>query len=113
MDWGLLLLKETFAKRGSMPTKLAEMLACCVRPIQYGCNRDVTDKVFEAGSGIALTDLSHSALTRATEQIATTPLFQSAVRRARDEARSWCGIESGINKYEYLLGQVGAENGSG
>ena len=113
MDWGLLLLNETFAKRGSMPTKLAEMLACCVRPIQYGCNREVREKVLEARTGIVLTDLSHSTLARATEQIATTPLLQSAVRRARDESRSWCGIESGINKYESLLRQMGAENGSG
>lgn len=103
MDWGLLLLNETFAKRGSMPTKLAEMLACGVRPIQYGCNREVTARVCEAGSGIALTDLSHSALARGAEEISTTPLLPAVVRRARDEARPWCGIESGINKYESLL----------
>jgi hypothetical protein len=106
MDWGLLLLNETFAKRGSMPTKLAEMLACGVRPIQYGCNREVAARVCEAGSGISLADLSHSALARGAEQISTTPLLPAAVRRARDEARSWCGIESGINKYESLLTQL-------
>jgi hypothetical protein len=106
MDWGLLLLNETFAKRGSMPTKLAEMLACGVRPIQYGCNREVTAKVCETGSGIVLADLSHSGLARGAEQISTTPLLPEAVSRARDEARSWCSIESGINKYESLLTQI-------
>jgi hypothetical protein len=106
MDWGFLLLNETFAKRGSMPTKLAEMLACGVRPIQYGCNREVTARVCEAGSGISLADLSHSALARGAEQISTTPLLPAAVRRARDEARCWCGIESGINKYKTLLTQL-------
>jgi glycosyltransferase involved in cell wall biosynthesis len=106
MDWGLLLLNETFAKRGSMPTKLAEMMACGVRPVQYGCNQEVADKVHEAGSGIVLTDLSLSTLARCAERIAITPLLSDVVRRARDASRSWFGIESGINKYESLLSQI-------
>jgi glycosyltransferase involved in cell wall biosynthesis len=106
MDWGLLLLNETFAKRGSMPTKLAEMMACGVRPVQYGCNQEVADRVHKAGSGIALTDLSLSTLAQCAEQIAITPLLSDVVRRARDESCSWFGIESGINKYESLLTQI-------
>lgn len=41
MDWGLLLLNESVAKRGSMPTKLGEFLAMGVRPIYSGCNSEM------------------------------------------------------------------------
>lgn len=106
MDWGLLLLNETFAKRGSMPTKLAEMLACGVRPIQYGCNREVAAKVREAGSGIVLPELSNLALERAAETISATNLIPTTVLQAREDARSWCSVEYGVDKYESLLTQI-------
>ena len=51
VHFGLLLLEETFAKRASMPTKLGEMFASGVRPVQYGCNEEVTRFVREAGFG--------------------------------------------------------------
>ncbi len=103
MDWGLLLLKETFAKRGSMPTKLAEMLACGVRPIQYGCNSEVREKVREAGSGIILPDVSEVTLRCAAGQIASTALNSEPLQRARQISRDWFSAESGIKKYESLL----------
>ena len=106
MDWGLLLLNETFAKRGSMPTKLAEMLACGVRPIQYGCNQEVTETVREMGSGVILTGLSLAALMRGVEEIMTKPLTSTDVEQAREKARAWFSVETGINKYESLLGQL-------
>lgn len=106
MDWGLLLLNETFAKRGSMPTKLAEMLACCVRPIQYGCNQEVVAKVRALGSGIVLTNLSFDELARCAEQIAATRCDLEVVYRARDKAREEFGIEFGINKYDSLLTEL-------
>ncbi|HEX3597854.1 MAG TPA: glycosyltransferase, partial [Polyangiaceae bacterium] len=48
--WGILLLDSPFAKRGSMPTKLAEFFAAGVRPIQHGCNAEVSEWVQRAGS---------------------------------------------------------------
>jgi glycosyltransferase involved in cell wall biosynthesis len=106
MDWGLLLLNETFSKRGSMPTKLAEMFACGVRPIQYGCNQEVRDRVLQSGSGVVLDDLSAAGMERAVEHIATTALSTEEVKRVREQTRAWFGLENGIDRYDKLLRQL-------
>ena len=106
MDWGFLLLKETFAKRGSMPTKLAEMLASGVRPIHYGCNSEVADRVREAGSGITLTDLSPLSLDAAAKHIANFSGDSASLDYARQVAAEWFSMESGARKYESLLRHV-------
>ena len=54
MDWGFLLLEESFAKRASMPTKLGEYFACGVKPIFCGCNEDAKDWVRKSGLGLVL-----------------------------------------------------------
>jgi glycosyltransferase involved in cell wall biosynthesis len=103
MDWGLLLVKESLAKRGSMPTKLAEFLAAGVRPIQYGCNSEVSRRVAETDSGIVVRDLSDAGLKAAAALISATPLNTTAVLRARETTRAYFDLESGIQKYACLL----------
>jgi glycosyltransferase involved in cell wall biosynthesis len=103
MQWGFLLLNETFAKRASMPTKLAEMLACGVRPIQYGCNREVTERVRTAGSGITLEDVSEASLRYGAQQIADKSIDPRDTLQARERAREWFALESGIERYDAFL----------
>jgi glycosyltransferase involved in cell wall biosynthesis len=106
MDWALLLLNSTYSKRGSMPTKLAEFFAAGVRPIQYGCNSEVSEYVHKAGSGIVLKGLSEADLREAAQRIATTPLQRDEVVNARNLTRSYFSIESGVSKYETLLAKL-------
>jgi glycosyltransferase involved in cell wall biosynthesis len=110
MDWALLLLSDGDAKRGSMPTKLAEFLAAEVRIVQYGCNREVADRIRECGAGIVLQNLSLEELKRAAQQIASEPRSSESTAKARTLTRAHFGLESGVRKYEDLFNRImGAE----
>jgi glycosyltransferase involved in cell wall biosynthesis len=106
MDWALLLLNTRFSKRGSMPTKLAEFFSSGVRPIQYGCNEEVSNRVREAGSGIVLASLSAEDLQRAAAIVASTTLDPEDVMKARENTRAHFSLEAGVNKYAELLNQL-------
>jgi glycosyltransferase involved in cell wall biosynthesis len=109
MDWGLLLNENGAAKRGSMPTKLAEFFAAGVRPIQYGCNQEVADLVRTSGSGIVLNGLSTSHLEQAARAIANQPLDRSPLDEARRRMRPYFGLEAGVAAYEEVLQTVCAQ----
>lgn len=103
MRWGVLLLHAGFSKRGSMPTKLAEFFASGVRPVQFGCNEEVSRWVEVAGSGIVLRDLSDDELRATAKRIATEPLDATQVREARERTRLHFSLESGVKRYAQLL----------
>ncbi len=103
MDWGLLLMNEGIAKRGSMPTKLAEFFAAGVRPVMAGCNPEARDWVRRAGSGIVLESVSDAALEEAAARIVTARGEADALERARDATRPHFGLESGVARYAALL----------
>jgi hypothetical protein len=103
MDWALLLLNIRFSKRGSMPTKLAEFFSCGVRPIQYGCNVEVSKRVLEAGSGIVLESLGISDLSKAAKVVAKAALEENRIIAAREITRPFFSLESGISKYAQLF----------
>ncbi len=102
-DWGLLLLTEPFAKRGSMPTKLGEFFGAGVRPIQLGCNREVRDWVSRTGSGLALVGKDAASLQAAADHIAAHSLDRGSLEQARREAASHFSLEAGVARYEALL----------
>jgi glycosyltransferase involved in cell wall biosynthesis len=106
MHWGLLLLNTRFSKRGSMPTKLAEFFSSGVRPIQYGCNEEVSDNVRQAGSGIVLDSLSEEDLRAAALSVATTSLESSVTIKAREATRPHFSLEAGIKKYADLFDEL-------
>lgn len=103
MNWALLLLNTKRSKLGSMPTKLAEFFAAGVRPIQYGCNAEVSQKVRESGSGIVLGGLSETDLREAARVIASTPLRREEVIKARETTRDYFSVEAGVKRYEQIL----------
>ncbi len=110
VDWGLMLLNSTYAKRASMPTKLAEFFAAGVRPVQLGCNDDVGEWVARARTGLALEDASDASLQRAAETIARSearaagdPELISRLEWARSETWSHFSLERGVDAYEGLL----------
>ena len=106
MDWALLLMKTGYSKRGSMPTKLAEFFAAGVRPIQYGCNAEVSQKVREASSGIVLRSLAPEHLSDVARKVAATALLAEDAMKARDLTRSHFSLQAGVEKYEALLNKV-------
>lgn len=104
IDWGLLLLNPSSpAKRASMPTKLAEFFASGVRPVQFGCNEEVSAWVRKTGSGLVLEDVSGPALAAAAERIVATPRDESVVERAREIAATHFSLASGLTKYGTVL----------
>lgn len=104
MDWGMLLLNpDSPAKRASMPTKLAEFLACGVRPVQFGCNAEVSDWVRRTGLGFVLSDVSAQSLEEAAQRIATHVDAPGAVEKARALAAPHFSLAAGLQKYERVL----------
>ncbi len=103
ITWGLLLMQSSFAKRASMPTKLGEMFASGVRPVQYGCNEEVSDLVRKAGSGLVLPGLDEDHLRAAAKEIAAMKISQESALRAREKMRGHFSLQSGTEKYAKLL----------
>ncbi|HMI89350.1 MAG TPA: glycosyltransferase [Polyangiaceae bacterium] len=103
VDWGLLLLADTIAKRGSMPTKLAEFFAAGVRPVAYGCNSEMTNWVRRTRSGIILETLERDALLDAARYIADSTPSIEALRYARKVSAPHFSLSSGVERYETLL----------
>ncbi|HKC64053.1 MAG TPA: hypothetical protein VKB86_10465, partial [Pyrinomonadaceae bacterium] len=90
----------------SMPTKLAEFFASGVRPIQYGCNEEVSEKIREAGAGLILRGLNESDLREAAREVAHTRRSVEAVARARALTRAHFSLDAGVDKYASLLGRL-------
>lgn len=103
MDCCVLLLAENAAKRASVPTKLAELFASGVRPVQFGCNTEVSRWVREAGSGMVLSSLEPGELERAARFIAEGPRDHAALERAREVTYPHFSLKTGLDRYERLL----------
>lgn len=106
VDWGLLFLKSPRAKQGSMPTKLAEMFAAGVRPVQFGCNSEVAAWVRHAGSGIVLDELSNATLRHAAERVAAFSPQPGDLEQARRATESHFGLRGGVEAYAELLSRA-------
>ncbi len=106
VDWGLLLLRSNFAKRASMPTKLAEFFACGVRPLQHGCNPEVSGWVARAGTGLVLEDLSPDGLASAATRIVSADEAQVSAIEGRDRTKDHFSLEAGVVRYARLLREV-------
>jgi hypothetical protein len=103
LDWGLLLLQDNAAKRGSMPTKLAEFFATGVRPIAFGCNSEVGAWVRRAGSGCMLESLDDAALRQAATIVAQPTTDFAILQKARLLTEPHFGLRAGLDRYEALL----------
>jgi hypothetical protein len=103
VDWGLLLLPETAAKRASMPTKLAEFFAAGVRPIFFGCNSEAARWVERAGSGYVLPSLDADALRHTARKITRTEAEHAPLRTAREITMPHFGLVSCVERYGRLI----------
>ncbi len=103
IDWGLLLLKDSEFKRGSMPTKLAEFFATGVRPIHYGCNSELRAWVARTGTGFSLQSLDDDELRAAARRIATSEPDDTSLQRSRSVAEPHFGLRAGTERYASLF----------
>lgn len=104
IDWGMLLLNPgSPAKRASMPTKLAEFLACGVRPVQFGCNSEVSEWVRKTGSGFVLGDVRPETLEAAAERIVAAAPDPRLTAEARLLSAPHFSLAAGLDKYEQVL----------
>jgi glycosyltransferase involved in cell wall biosynthesis len=101
--WGMLLLATSPAKRASMPTKLGEMLAAGVRPIQYGCNDEVSQIVRNTGSGLLLSGLRDEDLREVARQIVAIGKSREGLRVARERALEKFSVVYGARRYADIL----------
>jgi glycosyl transferase family 4 len=104
IDWGLLLLPETAAKRASVPTKLAEFFATGVRPLFFGCNSEATRWVERAGSGHVLPSIDLDDLRAGARFIADSPTDYERLRTAREKTAPHFGLVSCLDRYVRLVG---------
>ena len=103
IDWGLVLLNTTYAKRASMPTKLAEFFASGVRPIAQGCNDEFLGWVRRASSGVAIerSQLDPAAVAASIKNAeATSPTL------ARSRTEPHFSLRSGVARYADLLDSI-------
>jgi glycosyltransferase involved in cell wall biosynthesis len=109
VNWCPLLLQPASrAKRASMPTKLAELLASGVRPIQYGCNQEVEQWVRVSGAGFVMTGVDENSIVRAAERIVAGPTRQQSreISEVRSRVEEHFSLASGVLKYEEVLQRV-------
>jgi hypothetical protein len=101
------LLIEDVSKRGSMPTKLAEMFASGVRPLHVGCNSEVSSWVARAGTGHVLPDVGAGALEAAARLCAGWSRDVTLLRRGREITAAHFSLAAGIDRYAALLSRLG------
>lgn len=107
VNWCLLLLNPASpAKRASMPTKLGELFAAKVQPVQFGCNAEVSAWVRRSGSGLVLDAVTPAALDEAAAVMASARRDEPLLERARETTRSHFGLDGGLERYDQLLKTV-------
>lgn len=102
IDWSILLLPDVAAKRGSMPTKLAEFFASGVRVVAHGCNAEMTSWVRRAGSGVTLEDVSDEHLSMAADSMMMARPTQE-LEAARAVTAPHFSLSCGLDRYSELL----------
>jgi Glycosyl transferase 4-like domain len=103
VDWAIQFLHGGVAKRGSMPTKLAEFLAAGVRPIHFGCNDEVCSWVERTGTGRNLSSLDSSALREVADFVTTHEPSRAQLEAGRARAQQHFDLATGLERYEGLL----------
>jgi glycosyltransferase involved in cell wall biosynthesis len=102
IDFGLLFCRATFAKRASMPTKLAEFFAAGVRPVVVPLNDEMESWIERAGSGLVLADVGENELSRAVDWILGQQSSEE-LQLARERTRDHFDIEAATRAYSELL----------
>jgi glycosyltransferase involved in cell wall biosynthesis len=101
----VLFFPATFSKRGSAPTKLAELLGCGI-PMAVSPIGDVEAMMCDQPAGVMVRSWDNAALERAAEALAERSRRPEVRRSARTLAESWFGLKEGISAYDALYASL-------
>ena len=97
---GLFFIKPLFSKKGSSPTKLAEMLACGVPVISNSGIGDCDTIITQHKCGVVVTNFSPAAYKTAIQNIDT--FIAMPPQHFRDVALNNFSLEKGVDAYEAI-----------
>lgn len=106
MDIGVFLIKPTFSKKGSSPTKMGEFLACgvpCLSNAGYG---DVEQILEGKDVGVAIEDLDTDTKRNAVKNLIELSTDPDIATRCRGVAQSYYSLENGVNSYDEIYRTV-------
>lgn len=109
IDWGVLFLVESDAKRASMPTKLAEFFAAGVRPVFSGCNAEVRNWVLRAGTGLVVESVDATSIEQAALQISAASIDRRGIASGRTATHEHFDLDQGSRRYFDLFRRLGVE----
>lgn len=106
---GVFFYRPSFGQRGCAPTKLGELLAAGVPCV----GNDIGDvaRVLAAGeAGVALTDLSDSALEAAARALVEIIRRPGTARACRALAERWFSLPAAIDAYDAIYSGASAQD---
>ena len=99
------LVRNSFSKRGSAPTKIGELLACGL-PVASNIIGDV-DRVLEnTEPGVLVYDESGQSLDQAAQRLVERIKSPNISQKARDLAENWFSLEKGLRHYARLYDDI-------
>lgn len=109
MDAGVFLIKPTFSKNGSSPTKMGEFLACgvpCLSNAGYG---DVKQILEENDVGVAMESFDTNTKRNAIRDLIQLASDPDTSTRCRETAESYYSLEEGVAKYNQVYRTVASD----
>jgi glycosyltransferase involved in cell wall biosynthesis len=106
-DAGLFMIRPTFSKQGSSPTKMAEILACGIPVVTNAGIGDSEDIIRQSHCGALITGFNTQAydatFDKLYEAISRDPRFY------REVAIRYFSLEAGVRTYEQIYRKLGNE----
>ena len=103
LDIGLFFIKPLYSKKGSSPTKLAELLACGIPIITNTGVGDVDELITNTNCGVLI-----SSFNQQTYQIAIDKIdnLNTSKQYYRDIALANFSLEKGVDSYKKIYGSL-------
>lgn len=108
MTVGMALIKPAYSKLASAPTKLAEYLGCGVPCLGNSGVGDVAQVLEGRGVGVALADFADEELRAGIARMVELTRDPQSQRRCRAIAEELFSLESGVESYRRIYGELGA-----
>lgn len=102
-DISVFFIKDSYSKKASSPTKMAEILAMGIPVI----TNNIGDNAFlfeKYNYGYLLHDLSYESMQKAVEQIPN--LLQKSAEKLRAIAKDYFALEKGVAEYERVYEKI-------
>jgi len=106
-DAGVALVRPTFSKVASCPTKLGEYLACGL-PVASTSGIGDVDEILSGGGGVILPDTGASGLDAAARALVERARDPGSAAVCRELAREVFSLEAGVARLEELYASLGA-----